>query len=70
MKYILFNEKLQNNINGVVINDIDDDTFIINMSTLSKGNLIGIKSNNYLSLEEELELSESILTGYKEGINN
>jgi len=65
MKYILFNEKPQNNINGVVINDIDDDTFIINISTLSKGNLIGIKSNNYLSLEEELKLSECTLPGIK-----
>ena len=65
MKYILLNEKLQNNINSIVINDIDDDTFIINMSTLSKGNLIGIKSNNYLSLKEELELSKSILHDIK-----
>ena len=71
MKYILFNEKLKNNINGVVINDIDDDTSIMNISTLSKGNLIGIKSNNNLSLEEELKLSQSILTGIKkESITN
>lgn len=65
MKYILLNEKLKNEINSIVINDIDDDTFIINMSTLSKGNLIGIKSNNYLSLKEELELSKSILQDIK-----
>ncbi|BCZ43942.1 FAD/NAD(P)-binding oxidoreductase [Clostridium gelidum] len=71
IKYILFNGKLKNNINGVVINDIDDDTSIINISTLSKGSLIGIKSNNYLSLEEELKLSQSILTGIKkESITN
>ena len=25
MKYILFNEKLENNINGIVINDIDEE---------------------------------------------
>ena len=65
MKYILLNQKLQNNINSIIINDIDDDTFIINISTLSKGNLIGIKSNNYLSLKEELELSKSILHDIK-----
>ena len=62
MKYILLNEKLENNINGVVINDIDEDTFIINIPTSSKGNLIGIKSNNSLSLEEELELSTKYFT--------
>jgi len=65
MKYILLNEKLQNNINSIVINYIDDDTFIINMSTLSKGNLIGIKSSNYLSLKDDLELSKSMLHDMK-----
>ena len=71
IKYILFNEKLNNNINGVIINDIDSDTSIINIATLSRGNLIGIKSNENLSLEEELRLSKSILTGIKkESITN
>src|SRR5471030_479204 len=65
MKYVLFNEVLENNINSVVIKDIDDDVFIMNMPTSSKGNLIGIKSNSSLSLENELELSESILQDIK-----
>lgn len=71
IKYILFNEKIKNNINGVFINDIDNNTSIINIPTLSKGKLIGIKSNNCLSLEEELRLSQGILTGIKkESITN
>lgn len=61
IKYILLDEKLDNNLNTVVINNIDEETFIINMPTLSKGNLIAIKSNRFLGIEEELQLSENIL---------
>lgn len=71
IKYILLNEKLHNNTNSIVINEIDDDTSIINMSTLSKGNLIGIKSDSCLSLKDELKLSKSILHDIKkESITN
>lgn len=65
IKYILFNEKLDNHTRSVVINDISEDSFIINMPTASKGSLIGIRSNDYLSLEEELKLSKSILCDIK-----
>lgn len=61
VKYILLDEKLDNNLNTIVINDIDEETFIMNMPTLSKGNLIAIKSNQCLGIEKELKLSKSIL---------
>ncbi|EHI96976.1 FAD dependent oxidoreductase [Clostridium sp. DL-VIII] len=62
INYILLNERLKNDINTIVIDDIDEDTFIINMpTTSSKGNLIAIKSNKCLGLEEELMLSKNIL---------
>ncbi len=61
MKYILFNEISENNISSVIIKDIDEESFVINMPTSSKGNLIGIKSNDFLSLEDKLELSKIIL---------
>lgn len=65
MKYILLNEELKNNINGVVINDINQESFIINIPTLSKGSVIGIKSDNSLSLEDQLQLAQSILPDIK-----
>jgi len=65
MKYILLNEKIKNNINGVVINDIGRESFIINIPTLSKGSLIGIKSDNSLNLEEQLQLSQRIFPDIK-----
>jgi L-2-hydroxyglutarate oxidase LhgO len=62
INYILLNEKLENTISTIVIDDIDEDTFIINMpTTSSKGNLIAIKSNKCLGLDKELILSKNIL---------
>ena len=61
IKYILLDEKLENNINTIVINYMDDDMFTINMPTSFKGNLIGIRSYDSLSFEEELRLSKNVL---------
>jgi len=60
IKYILLNEKLDTTMNGVVINDMDDEKFVINIPTLSKGNLIGVCSDELLGLEEELQLAQNI----------
>lgn len=65
IKYILLNEKLDITMNRVVINDITEDEFIVNIPTLTKGNLIGISSNKLLSLEEELELAQNIFHDIK-----
>lgn len=65
MKYILLNEKLENCKNKIIINDINEETFIINIPTSSKGNLIVIKSSNDLGLENELELTSRVLKNIK-----
>jgi L-2-hydroxyglutarate oxidase LhgO len=65
IKYILLNEKIENNINGVVINDIGEKDFIINIPTLLKGSLIAIKSDSSLNLDDQLQLSQSILPDIK-----
>lgn len=65
IKYILFNEKLDNYIKSVVIKDISEDSFIINIPTSSKGSLIGIISDACLNFEGEVELSKSILHDIK-----
>lgn len=71
INYILFNDELDNYTKGIIIRDVAKDSFIISIPTSSKGNLIGIKSNNDLSLEEELELSKGILKNIrKESVTN
>jgi L-2-hydroxyglutarate oxidase LhgO len=71
IEYISMNEKLDISMNGIVINDISEEEFLINIPTFSRGNLIGISSNKLLSLEEKLELAKDISSEIKkELINN
>ena len=68
INYISTNEKSDISMNGIVINDISEDEFIINIPTLSKGKLIGISINESLSLEEELQLVEDISSEIKKDL--
>lgn len=61
IKYISLDEKLDNKLSTVVFNDIDKEALISIIPTLSKSNLIAIKSNKYLGIDQDLELSENIL---------
>ena len=71
IKYLLFNEESEKYVNSVIINDISEDSFIINIPTSSRGSLVGIRINNNLNLEEELDLSKSILQDIKkESVTN
>jgi L-2-hydroxyglutarate oxidase LhgO len=71
VRCILLDEKLEENINTVIINYIDEDTFIINVPCVIGGNLIGIKSDKMLSFENELILSQSALKNInRESINS
>lgn len=71
IKYISLNEKLDITMNSVVINDIAEDEFVINIPMLLKGNLIAVSSNKSLSLEDEIRLAQNIFPEIKkELINN
>ena len=71
MNYILFNENSNTPINKIIINDISKDAFVINIPTASKSNLIGIKGYESLTLDEELNISKSILQDVdRDGVAN
>lgn len=71
MNYILFENKMENKLNTILIDDIDDSTFIINNPIISEGNLIGIKSNHMLTLEEGIDMAKNIFPqGKKEFVSN
>ena len=61
MNYILFNDKLNNHINNIIINEIDDSAFIIDIPTSSNGNLIGIKGYDSLDMEKGISLCKKII---------
>lgn len=71
MNYILFNENSNPPISKIIINDISKDAFVINIPTSSKSNLIGIKGYESLTLDEELNISKSILQDVeRDGVAN
>lgn len=70
VEYISLNEKLDVTMNGLVINDISEDKFVISIPTLSKGSLIAIVSKKSLSLEEELRLAQDICKDIKKDLIN
>ncbi|SFC69603.1 FAD-dependent oxidoreductase [Clostridium uliginosum] len=71
MNYILFENKLEKHINTILIDEIDNGIFVINNPTISEGNLIGIKSNHLLTLDEGIDISKNIFPeGKKEFVSN
>ena len=71
MNYILFNDKCDKCINTIVINDVDENAFLINIPTSSNGNLIGIKGYNSLNLKDGLKLCKSIVDNVdKDSVEN
>lgn len=61
MNYILFNDKFNNHMNNIIINEIDEGAFVIDIPTASNGNLIGIKGYDSLDMEKGLNLCKNII---------
>lgn len=61
MNYILFNDKLDNHMNNIIINEIDESAFIIDIPTATNGSLIGIKGYDSLDIEKGLNLCKNII---------
>ena len=61
MNYILFNDKFNKHMNNIIINEIDEGAFVINIPTSSNGNLIGIKGYDSLDMEKGLNLCKNII---------
>ena len=71
MSYILLEDIYENNLNTIVTETFDKDTFVVSTPILTGGSMIGIKSSEKTSLDDNLEYAEKILKGIKkENINN
>ena len=65
MRCIILKHKLKDNINTVLIDNIDEESFILSMPISENENLICIKSNNDLKQDSNFELSGRILKNIK-----
>ena len=62
MNYILFNDKLDKHMNNIIINEIDESAFIIDIPTASNGSLVGIKGYDSLDMEKGINLCKNIIS--------
>lgn len=61
MNYLLLGDNIQDPLNRIVINDLDEDDFIVNIPNISGGSIVGIKNNTNLKIEEGIDFANTIL---------
>ena len=70
MSYILVDNKYKNKLNNVVTQTFDKDTFVVSTPVINGGWLIGVKSPEKTSLEDNLSYVSNMLKGLDKSIIN
>ena len=71
MSYILLDDNYENKLQRIVTKTFDKDTFVVSTPVLNGGSLIGIKSIEKTSLDDNLQYASKLLKGLnKSNINN
>lgn len=71
MSYLIVDDNYDNKFNRVVIETFDKDTFVLSTPTTTFGSMIGIKTVEKTSLDDNLDFASRLMSGlYKCHINN
>lgn len=70
MSYILVDDKYKNKLNNVVTQTFDKDTFVVSTPVINGGSLIGVKSSEKTSLEDNLSYVGVMLKNLNKSIIN
>ena len=71
MSYILLDDNYENKLQRIVTKNFDKDTFVVSTPVLNGGSLIGIKSIEKTSLDDNLQYASKLLKELdKSNINN
>lgn len=71
MSYILLDDNYENKLDRIVTKTFDKDTFVVSTPVLNGGSLVGIKSTEKTSLDDNLNYASKLLKGLnKSNINN
>ena len=70
MSYILVDDKYKNKLNNVVTQTFDKDTFVVSTPVINGGSLIGVKSIEKTSLEDNLSYVGVMLKDLNKSIIN
>ena len=61
MTYLLIDNVIKNPLKRIVIQNIQDDSFLLNIPNLDQGSIIGIKNTAKLDKEEMLQYAKNII---------
>lgn len=71
MSYILLDDNYENKLERIVTKTFDKDTFVVSTPVLNGGSLVGIKSIEKTSLDDNLNYASKLLKNLNKGnINN
>ena len=71
MSYLLLENKCENALNNIVTKTFDKDTFVVSTPVLSGGSLVGIKSIEKTTMDDNLTYARELFKGLNKGsINN
>lgn len=66
MTYLLIDDVIKNPLKKIVIENIQEDSFLLNIPNLSQGSIIAIKNSDKLNKEEVLTYARNIIPGISE----
>lgn len=61
MNYFLTEDKVKDNPKKIIVNVIDDQTFVINSPMISGGNMLGVKNTNILDVDKGVYFGKYIV---------
>ncbi|MGG7179182.1 NAD(P)/FAD-dependent oxidoreductase [Clostridium paraputrificum] len=61
MNYLLLDDNVKNKLNKIVINTLNEHTFVLNIPNISGGAIVGIKTSTALSIEEGIDYANLLL---------
>ena len=61
MRYLQIDENIDNPLSKIVINNLDENSFVINTPILSGGSLLGVKTSEYLDIEDGILYANKLI---------
>lgn len=66
MNYFIIDENMKNSLNNIIINESNEEEFVMNIPSLQGGNIVAVKDNSELTVQEKINRSRRIINDVDE----
>lgn len=66
MNYFIIDENMKNSLNNIIINESNEEEFVMNIPSLQGGNIVAVKDNCELTVKEKINRSRRIINDVDE----